>query len=369
MTSRFTRSAVGAVLLMATFGAMATPAGAGPIDDKRAQAASIADQVEMTGHRIAALGEQYNGAQYALDQANAQIAEAEQRLAAAKAQEESVRQRLRDRAARLYRGAGRTTPLAAFDSKSVREFGTRSKYADLAASKDRATAADLADLQDAVAVQRKSLEGVKARAEAQRSAAAAAKQQLETLNARQRAVLASVQGQLAVLVQQEQARREAAQRAAAQAKLQAARAAAPRPTARPTTGPGTRAPAPLPTLPNVPVSGRVAAVIEYARQQIGKPYVFATAGPNTFDCSGLTMMAWRQAGVAMAHFSGAQFNAFPHVPLSDLQPGDLVFKGPGGRDHVALYIGGGMQIAATHTGSFVKLQPISTNLSGAVRPG
>ena len=91
--------------------------------------------------------------------------------------------------------------------------------------------------------------------------------------------------------------------------------------------------------------------------------------PNTFDGSGLTMMAWRQAGVSMAHFSGSQFNQFPHVSISQLQPGDLVFKGPGGVDHVALYIGGGMQIAATHTGSFVKLQPLSSPLSGAVRPG
>ena len=110
-------------------------------------------------------------------------------------------------------------------------------------------------------------------------------------------------------------------------------------------------------------------MIAYARAQLGKPYVFATAGPNTFDCSGLTKMAWAQAGVSMAHFSGAQFNAFPHVSLNALQPGDLVFKGPGGRDHVALYIGGGMQIAATHTGDYVRLQPLSSNLSGAVRPG
>ena len=59
----------------------------------------------------------------------------------------------------------------------------------------------------------------------------------------------------------------------------------------------------------------------------------------------------------------------PHVALNELQPGDLVFKGPGGSTHVALYVGGGMQIAATHTGSFVLLQPVDyPHLTGAVRP-
>ena len=110
-------------------------------------------------------------------------------------------------------------------------------------------------------------------------------------------------------------------------------------------------------------------MISYARAQLGKPYVYATAGPDTFDCSGLTMMAWAEAGVSMPHYSGAQYSMFPHVALGELQPGDLVFKGPGGSDHVALYVGGGMQIAATHTGSFVLLQPVDySHLSGAVRP-
>ena len=109
--------------------------------------------------------------------------------------------------------------------------------------------------------------------------------------------------------------------------------------------------------------------VTYALAQLGKPYIFNTAGPNTFDCSGLTMMAWAQAGVSMPHYSGAQYSMFPHVALSALQPGDLVFKGPGGATHVALYVGGGMQIAATHTGSFVLLQPVDyPHLSGAVRP-
>ena len=78
----------------------------------------------------------------------------------------------------------------------------------------------------------------------------------------------------------------------------------------------------------------------YARAQLGKPYAFATAGPDSFDCSGLTMAAWRAAGVSMAHYSGSQAAAFPKVGWDQLQPGDIVVFY---RDfhHVGLYIGGG----------------------------
>jgi len=80
-------------------------------------------------------------------------------------------------------------------------------------------------------------------------------------------------------------------------------------------------------------------------------------------------MAWAAAGVSMGHYSGAQYAAFPHVPLDQLQPGDLIFWGPGGSEHVAMYVGGGLQIAATHTGDYVRIQPLGSNPIGASRPG
>jgi cell wall-associated NlpC family hydrolase len=70
----------------------------------------------------------------------------------------------------------------------------------------------------------------------------------------------------------------------------------------------------------------------------------------------------------MPHYSGAQYARFPKVPLNQLQPGDLVFRGPGGSRHVALYIGGGMVIHAPQTGDVVKIAPMGS-VMGAVRPG
>ncbi len=105
----------------------------------------------------------------------------------------------------------------------------------------------------------------------------------------------------------------------------------------------------------LPSGGGAAAAVRYAYAQIGKPYVFGADGPGSFDCSGLTMMAWRQGGIALPHSAAAQYGIGRHVSRSELQPGDLIFRySP--ISHVAMYVGGGMQIAATHTGSTVKLQ-------------
>ena len=116
-------------------------------------------------------------------------------------------------------------------------------------------------------------------------------------------------------------------------------------------------------------SPRAAAAISYAEAQLGKPYRYAAAGPDAYDCSGLTMMAWAAAGVSMPHYSGAQYAMFPHVPLDQLEPGDLLFWGSGGSEHVAMYIGGGLQIAATHTGDYVRIQSIGSDPVGVARPG
>ncbi|MFL6075997.1 MAG: NlpC/P60 family protein [Mycobacteriales bacterium] len=105
-----------------------------------------------------------------------------------------------------------------------------------------------------------------------------------------------------------------------------------------------------------PVSGSVAAVIAYAKNHLGDSYVWGAAGPSSFDCSGLTMMAWKQAGVSLPHNSYDQYKATRRVSLSALQVGDLVFYGSSASNihHVALYVGGGEVIHAPQPGEVVK---------------
>ena len=93
------------------------------------------------------------------------------------------------------------------------------------------------------------------------------------------------------------------------------------------------------------------------------------AGPDAFDCSGLTMMAWAQAGVGLPHSSGAQMGSGASVSQSQLQPGDLVFYySP--VSHVGIYIGGGQIVHAANPGTRVAIAPVnSMPYAGAVRPG
>ena len=122
--------------------------------------------------------------------------------------------------------------------------------------------------------------------------------------------------------------------------------------------------------PNVPASGRAQAAVAAAKSVLGVPYVTAGASPSPgFDCSGLTMWAWGQAGVSLPHHAASQYGMGPHVPRDQLQPGDLVFFfSP--ISHVGIYIGAGMMIHAPTSGDVVKVAPISEMpYAGATRVG
>jgi cell wall-associated NlpC family hydrolase len=106
--------------------------------------------------------------------------------------------------------------------------------------------------------------------------------------------------------------------------------------------------------------GGAAAAIAFARAQIGEPYVWAAAGPDSWDCSGLTMGAWSAGGTSLPHYSVAQYDQSTPISASDLRPGDLVFWGSSSNAssiyHVALYAGDGMIIHAPRTGRPVTLE-------------
>ncbi|MDI2126801.1 C40 family peptidase [Yinghuangia seranimata] len=122
-------------------------------------------------------------------------------------------------------------------------------------------------------------------------------------------------------------------------------------------------------LPNVPASPRAAEAIAFARAQIGKPYGWGKEGPASFDCSGLTKAAWAAADVSLPRTTWDQINAGTRVSKADLQPGDLVFF-YSDISHVGLYIGDGLMIHAPHSGTTIKIAPISQMpFYGAVRPG
>ncbi|PZS29600.1 MAG: hypothetical protein DLM59_12635 [Pseudonocardiales bacterium] len=218
----------------------------------------------------------------------------------------------------------------------------------VAGAKDADTAAGIASRLAAMVGQKVALE--------KRSRAAATR--VQAALAASRGLLSAANYEVRTIANAERRAAEAAAAMAFQAAQQAARAAA----GAADLGPG------------VAPSVRAAAAVAAARTRLGSPYVWGATGPATFDCSGLTGWAYRQAGLQLPRTSREQWSAGPHVELTVLAPGDLLFWATNPADaasihHVALYIGGGQMIAAPQTGDVVKIQAVYLNgYIGAVRP-
>jgi peptidoglycan DL-endopeptidase CwlO len=201
-------------------------------------------------------------------------------------------------------------------------------------------------------------------AQAKAQAALATQQQKSTELIAQ---LAALQNTSAAVQQQyvagEQARTAAAAaaKAAADAKARADAAAANSGASSSAGGGGGGGGAPV----GPPNGSAVQNAIDYARAQLGKPYIFGGEGPYGYDCSGLTMMAYRYAGIYIgSHGVNSQWYTAASrgqiVSYGDRQPGDLIFwgSGPGDFYHIGIYIGGGMMIAAPTEGDVVKIQSV-----------
>jgi peptidoglycan DL-endopeptidase CwlO len=196
------------------------------------------------------------------------------------------------------------------------------------------------------------LERALAKAAATRERLAELRDEIDAKVERQRGEIARLQRAIA----RAERRREARQAAAAAA------AAA--------TAQRSSAPPPAPRVRSVKATNPNAQVaVDTALAQVGKPYQWGAAGPNSFDCSGLTMYAWAKAGVSLPHNSGMQYAATPRVDRSDWQPGDLLFFGSP-IHHVGMYIGNGQMVAAPYTGAFVSVASAHrSDYVGAGRPG
>jgi peptidoglycan DL-endopeptidase CwlO len=108
----------------------------------------------------------------------------------------------------------------------------------------------------------------------------------------------------------------------------------------------------LPEATNVETTALRAALT-----QRGKPYLWGSAGPDDYDCSGLVVWAYAQEGISMPHYTGSLWDTGEHISRGDLAPGDLVFFGPD-IDHVGFYIGNGLMVDAPHSGSDVRVEAV-----------
>lgn len=344
------RSRVGALVVAALVVTVPLAGGnaahATPADDVIDRAAAIERSLVDYGRQIDQLSEQYNAAAARRDLALGQITFGEQATRSLSGYRDELRRTASRAAAALYRGAGSSTPLALVRQAAAHRQGRRVAYTQAAGTSLKAAIDRYRRVERQLAVRARRLAEFRRYAEQQAEVLGAAKARAQLLQTKQQQLLAGVQGELATVLR---LRRSASDPDAAglEAKLRLLGLGA------------------LPVAP----SPDAAKVVDYAIAQLGKPYVFAAAGPDTFDCSGLTMMAWRQVRVSMAHFAASQYAQFPKVSIDELQPGDLVFFYPT-IHHVGIYIGDGKMIHAPHTGDVVRVASIfRRSIVGAVRPG
>jgi peptidoglycan DL-endopeptidase RipA len=365
-------------------------AGRAAVHDRAAQVRAAAAAVADAQSALARLAtaaevavERYDGARVREQQAHAEVRVAGLVVDAASQRVTAARARVARFGRAAYMGGGMSSIdvllTSSGPSSLLYRLGTleviSSSQDDAAQSLEAARVYQLAVEQQAQAALKRAAAASKAAANAKSAAQSAVTRQGDLVTG-----LQSRRHQLAALL------RDARQHASAleQARLvaiaheQAAAAAAAAEAAK-QTAPAPQVTPPPPSSGGGNVSGTVSAgteqgAVQEAESQIGKPYEWGAAGPDSYDCSGLVMWAYAQVGVSLDHYTGDQWNEGAHIPTSSLRPGDLVFfatdtSDPNTIHHVGMYIGNGSMVEAPYTGANVRISPaFRPDMIGAVRP-
>jgi cell wall-associated NlpC family hydrolase len=341
------RLAAGTLVVAAVVGLVAVPpATADPIADAEAQATQIAASLAKLDTQLTVLSGQVADAQHQLALAHHRAAEGRAALDAARDALNRRHHALTALAVEVYMAGGSSTTGVVGDldgtaaQAPVRDGFEQSVGQRRAAVLDAATRAEreVSQRADQLAAD----EHAAARLAAQITGEQAAAQAALT---KETALQKQVDAHLARLIAEE----ETAGTGEADATTPAAARA-------------TLAAAVLTKLPPAPNPIAAKAVL-LALSKVGSPYTWGGGGPNTFDCSGLVMWAYGQAGVQLAHWTGDQIHSGQVIAMKDLQPGDLVFMWPPGvaggpPDHVVMYIGNNLIVQAPHVGGFVEVSSI-----------
>ena len=351
-------------------GASAEPA----IDDKRAQARAILDQINVLGEEVGAAAERYNGANYELSRLTTELQETRADLADARILRRVAQQRIAKRVRHLYiQGESGGSLEVILGATSLDDLLDRIDAVERIASQDAKFAEQAAELRARIARQEKTIAAGRKRQAVVVAQRRSEQRAIEGRLAERERLLASVKDEIAALEEAERQRQAELRRQAqlalerqrrlaeAQQAAAAAAAAAPRVEVPVESAPNpvepSEIPAGIPTPPPADAS-KGAQVVAIAMQYLGIPYRWGGATPSGgFDCSGLTMYVYAQVGVSLPHYAAAQYQLGVPVSREDLQPGDLVFFSNLG--HMGMYIGGGNMIHAPQTGDVVKISSIN----------
>ncbi len=309
--------------------ALVTPAQAVPRDLQQ-----VREQVLDLNAKAESATERFNEAQGRLNGIQSDLSALRAKVAREKDELRGIVGAVDSLARATYTGGGVDSSLQVLLADDPNEFLAQASALDQVANSQSAA---LRRTQTA----RLRLAQSEAAVEQKQQAAEQVRNEMRELKQEADARLADAEKVLAGLEAEERARlnalAESERRAAAQAADQARREISQSAPSGPSAGGGGYA-----------GGGRAARAVQYALAQVGDRYVTAAAGPSAYDCSGLTLAAWRQAGVSLPHYSYAQYQGSRKIPLSQAQPGDLVFYFGGGVHHVGMYIGNGKMVHAAN---------------------
>jgi cell wall-associated NlpC family hydrolase len=352
------------------------PARADSVDDARRKVNEMVDRLEDAEDEVDRLSEELRVAEDDKARLDLEIAEAEVVIAAMETEVGGLQAQMSDLAVQAFVGGGGggsltglLAPGAGPNEAVQRQYLTEMALNLGSANSDQLDALidDLGDKKAELERDRTNAEELATRIQESQSEAADKIEEYTALKAK-------AERELGEALAKERARRAAA--AAAAARAQANALAASRASGSPasTTGSssgGTNVSRPRFDPSSIPASSsRGAMAVAAARSQIGVKYVKNAATENeAFDCSGLTMWAWQQAGVSLPHQSRRQFSSSPRIPVEYIEPGDLIFfYNP--ITHVGIYVGDGMMVDAPGVGRSVRLTAVSWNkVVGVTRPG
>jgi cell wall-associated NlpC family hydrolase len=346
---------------------LARPVAGDQISDAKAKAAAIEAQLTQAQNQMSALSQQYDAAKYHLSQITSSIQTTEANIATDEQAVSKDKATLSKAAVANYITNGTAATQNPIFSGNQQTLGASTEYNRIAEGDITLAVAKLHTAENALNAQKAQLSGEQSQAQTQVNAEQAAVSANAQAIDSQKNALSQEQGQIATLVKQQQDQEAAAAVKAAQQRQAAAAAA----VVTTSSGSGGSQLASVSHAPPPPTAPGGAGAVQAAESQIGVPYVWGGETPGVgFDCSGLTAWSWGQVGVGLPHYSGAQMADSAPVPVSDLQPGDLLFYGPGGSDHVAMYVSPGTMIEAPYTGADVRLTGLrlGDGFVGAGRP-
>ncbi|HWA65639.1 MAG TPA: C40 family peptidase [Mycobacteriales bacterium] len=347
----------------------------GVVATSPAAAETVKQQIADAQQQLRSLDSQAEAASEAYDAARIKLAAAHTAAASAAKAVTSAQQRLAALqssvtafAVAAYRGGGTNSVLGLVSD------GSTGRYIDQLSSMQAISVSEARTLSDVEAAQRvESAAQATAQAALAKQQAAtdlidASRQKIQAAAAKEQQILSGLEAKEAAIIKAAKARAAKLAAEREQARLEAESQA---------TQQGVEAiddpvsPTPPPVISG---SGGAAVAVQWAYAEIGKPYVWAAAGPDSFDCSGLTQYVWGKAGVYLGHYTGDQWNEGVHVSQDQLEPGDLVFfayntSDPSTIHHVGIYVGNGNMIDAPYTGVDVRVDPaFRSDYIGAVRP-